>query len=186
MKRFSNWLYHISSGWVALAMLAVFLLFTALVLPGQAASAESSSGEAGSPDMSFYYSSADLYRMAEAYGEQGRQAYLRARWTFDLLWPVIYTLFLSTSLSWLLGRVLPAGSRWSIMNITPAVGMLFDYLENTSTSLVMLRYPQPTPMVAALAPLFTSLKWVFVGGSFILLALGIAAAVWRWVGDRRK
>jgi hypothetical protein len=53
MKRYSDWLYTISSAWVTLAALGIFLLFTALVLPSQAASAEMSSGGAGSPDTSF-------------------------------------------------------------------------------------------------------------------------------------
>lgn len=183
MKRFSEWLYRISGGWTALAGLVIFLLFTLLVLPGQAASARTSGGEAGSPDMSFYYSSSELYRMAEAYGEQGRQAYLRARWTFDLVWPLVYTLFLSTSLSWLLGRALPGSSGWRILNLFPVAGMLFDYLENSATSLVMLRYPDPVPVAAGLAPFFTALKWVFVGGSFVLLAIGLVGALWRgWRG----
>jgi hypothetical protein len=57
--------------------------------------------------------------------------------------------------------------------------MLFDYLENISTSLVMFRYPSPTPVVPWLAPIFTAVKWVFVNGSFVLLALGAVIAVWR-------
>jgi hypothetical protein len=50
--------------------------------------------------------------------------------------------------------------------------MVFDYAENTSTSLVMYRYPTPTDLVATIAPLFTVVKWVFVGGSFVLLLIG--------------
>lgn len=185
MKRYSNWLYTLSSAWLTLAALGIFLLFTALVLPRQAASAEMSSGGAGSPDTSFYYASQELYRMAEAYGEQGRQAYLQARWSFDLLWPVVYALFLSTALSWLFVRAAPPDSAWRLLNLFPTAGLLFDYLENISTSLVMYRYPQPTPLAASLAPLFTMLKWIFVGGSFFLLVAGFLVVVWRWVNERR-
>jgi len=60
-------------------------------------------------------------------------------------------------------------------NLVPILGMIFDYLENSSTSLVMLRYPARTPLVDFLAPLFTAIKWVFVGGSFVLLLIGMAA-----------
>lgn len=57
--------------------------------------------------------------------------------------------------------------------------MVLDYLENSATSLEMARYPALTPGIAHLAPLFTLAKWVFVNGSFVLLLIGIIAALWR-------
>ena len=180
LNRYSAWLRRVSTGWVALAALVVFVLFLALVLPGQAAEAERFVGDAGSPDMSFLYSAADLYRMAEAYGPQGRQAYIRARFTFDLLWPVVYTMFLVTAISWVYRRAFAADSRWQLANLAPVLGMALDYLENVSAALVMARYPQLTAVVAELTPVFTSLKWVFVNGSFVLLLLGVVVGVWRW------
>lgn len=180
LKRLSDWLCRISRGWVALAALVVFLLFSALVLPGQSTSAESVAGGAGSPDTSLTYNAQDLYRMAEAYGEQGRQAYIRARFTFDLVWPLVYTLCLVTAISWVFGKAFASDSLWQRANLVPLFGALFDYLENVSTSLVMYRYPNLTPVVAALAPVFTLVKWVLLGASFMLLLAGIVVAVWRW------
>jgi hypothetical protein len=183
-KRLSKWLSRVSSAWLTLTALVVFVLFTALVLPWQAASAERNTADAGTPDLSFYYSDGDLYRMAEAYGEQGRETYIRVRFTFDLLWPLVYTFFLTTAISWLNARAFREDSLWQRANLAPVLGMVFDYLENISTSLVMLRYPQPTPVVDWLAPIFTSVKWVFVGGSFILLFVGMVAAIWGWIRNR--
>jgi hypothetical protein len=185
-KRISDWLHRISTGWVTLAALLIFLLFSALVLPGQAARSDQEIGTADSPDMSFYYSPGDLYRMAEQYGEQGRAAYIRARFTFDLVWPLVYTFFLSTALSWLYARGFAAGSRWQRANLAPVLGALFDYLENLSTSVVMWRYPAQTAVIDFLAPVFTMLKWAFVGGSFALLLIGLTAAVWRWLRSRSR
>jgi hypothetical protein len=169
---------------MALAGLVIFVLFTALVLPGQSSQAEAVSGGAGSPDMSFFYSPDELYKMAEAYGEQGRPAYIRARFTFDLIWPLVYGFFLCTAISWVFARGFPPDSRWRWANLPPILGMLFDYLENISTSLVMFRYPLPTPVVAWLAPFFTAVKWIFVSGSFLLLAFGVVIAIWRAVQKR--
>ena len=138
-------------------------------------------GGAGSPDTSLFYSTADLSRMAEAYGEQGRQAYIHARFTFDLLWPLVYTAFLCTSLSWLNRRAFPADSPWQRMNLVPLAAMLLDLLENISTSLVMAQYPAPLPLAAALAPIFTLAKWILVMGSFVLLIISAGAALWRWL-----
>jgi hypothetical protein len=177
--KLSGWLHRSTTGWVALGALVVFLAFTALVLPGQSAQADMGAEDVGSPDLSFFYSPAELYQMADAYGPEGRREYIRARFTFDVAWPIVYTLFLTTAISWLFGRSLPTGSRWQLANLAPIVGALFDYLENVSTSLVMARYPARTPVVDVLAPIFTLVKWIFVGGSFVLLFAGIAAAIWR-------
>jgi hypothetical protein len=185
-KRISDWLRRVSTGWVALAALFIFLLFTALVLPQQATKAEQETGSSDSPDMSFFYSPGDLYRMAESYGEQGRQAYVRARFTFDLVWPLVYTLFLATAISWVFARAFAPDSRWQRANLAPLLGALFDYLENLSTSLVMLRYPEQTAVVDVLAPLFTALKWGFLGVSFVLLLGGIMVAVFRWMKQKAK
>jgi hypothetical protein len=179
LQRISAWLRRVSTGWVALSALVVFLLFTALVLPGQSAIAEQVAGDAGSPDTSFTYSADELYRMAEAYGAEGRSAYIRARFTFDLVWPLVYAGFLVTVISWVYGRALQPDSWWQLANLVPLAGALFDYLENVSTSLVMGRYPDQLTVVATLASVFTSLKWIFLGGSFALLLAGLVIAAWR-------
>lgn len=184
-KRISDWLRRVSRGWVALGALFVFLLFSALVLPQQATVAEQETGSADSPDTSLFYSPRDLYQMAEAYGEQGRRAYIRARFTFDLIWPLVYLLFLVTATSWVFGRAFSPDSLWQRANLAPLLGGLFDYLENLSTSLVMLRYPDQTAVVDVLAPVFTLAKWCFLGVSFLLLSAGFVVAAWRW-GTRGK
>jgi hypothetical protein len=182
--RMSNSLIRISKGWVALAALVIFVAFSALVLPGQASRAEQDTGAAGSPDLSLTYSAQDLYRWADAYGEEGRSAYVRARFTFDLLWPLVYTFFLVTAISWLLARAFPAGSRWQCANLVPLAAALFDYAENVSTSLVMLRFPAQTPILDVLAPIFTLVKWSLVGGSVVLLVAGVVAAGRQWYRTR--
>jgi hypothetical protein len=179
LKRLSGRLRQVSTGPLALAALIVFLLFTALVLPRQSRSAEAVSGGAGSPDTSIFYTAGDLYRMAEAYGPEGRAAYVWARFTFDVIFPLVYTLFLVTAISWLFARAFPPDSRWQRANLVPLLAALFDLLENVSTSLVMARYPAQTPAAAVLAPIFTAAKWLFVTGSFVLLLVGAVATARR-------
>jgi len=184
MAALSNWLYRISTGWVVLAASVLFVLFLVVVLPRQAASAEQSTGTGESPDGSFVYSADDLYRFAELYGVEGRQAYVRARFTFDVIWPIVYTAFLGTTLSWVYRKAFVVGSPWRYANLSPVLGAIFDYGENVSTSVVMIRYPARTPVVDILAPAFTLVKWVFVNGSFVLLILGIVIGLWRWGAQR--
>jgi hypothetical protein len=168
-KQLSNWIYRVSHGWVTLAAVLVFFLFTALVLPGQSSRA-SVSDQAGSPDLSIYYS-AD---------------YIQARFTFDLIWPLVYTFFLVTTISWIYQRIFPAGSAWRMINLLPVWGMLGDYLENISTSIVMWRYPLTTPVVGWLAGLFTAGKWLLIVGSFIALLAGLTILVWNLISEGRK
>lgn len=73
--------------------------------------------------------------MTEVYGKQGREAYVRARFTFDVLWPLVCTMFMSTAISWVYIRAFPLDSRGQRANLAPVLGALFDYLENLSTSL---------------------------------------------------
>jgi hypothetical protein len=185
-KRLSDWLRKASVGWVALLALLIFVLFTALVLPRQAAKAEQETGSSDSPDMSLFYAPDDLYQIAESYGERGRQAYIRARFTFDLVWPLVYTLFLATAISWVFGRAFAPNSRWQRANLAPLLGAIFDYLENLSTSLVMLRYPIRTAVMDLLAPMFTGLKWGFLAASFLLLLGGIVFLVWSRMRRRHR
>ncbi|MCP4594854.1 hypothetical protein [Neptuniibacter sp.] len=183
-KRISDWLHHVSTGWVTLIAVIIFLLFSVLVMPRQAVRSEADVGSVESPDMSFYYSSDNLYRIAKEYGEQGRRAYVRARLTFDVIWPLVYTAFLGTTISWVYGKAFTANSRWQRANLVPVLGTLFDYLENLTTSIVMLRYPQPTMILASLAGVMTTVKWIFVNGSFMALLVGVVVGVWGWIRRR--
>lgn len=177
----ADWL---RSGWAALAGLLFFLAFMVTVLPGQSTAAGEAAGSAGSPDMSFLYSPSDLYSMAEAYGPEGRAAYIRARYTFDIAWPLVYGFFLFTSIGWVFRRI-REGSLWmQRARLVPVCAVVLDGLENLSASLVMARYPQTTPLAAAMAPVFTVLKWTLVGGSFGLLLAGLAFGGARWLARR--
>jgi hypothetical protein len=177
MKRLSEFFTRMSRGWVVILATIIFLLFMAFVLPGQAVKAEQASGGAGSPDTSFWYSVEDLYQFAESYGEAGRAAYIRARWSFDLIYPIVYALFLITATSWLFAQIRSASSRLQNVNLVPFFGMIFDYLENIATSVVMLRYPQLSLLAANAAPVLTLMKWIFVFLSFIILVIGLVRAI---------
>ena len=183
MQNLSDWLHQLSTGRATLIALVILLLFTTLVLPKQAANADA--GGAGSPDLSLIYSAGDLYRMAEAYGPAGRTDYIRVRFTFDLIWPVVYVAFLATAISWLSRQAFTPQSPWQRANLIPVIGTLFDYLENVAAALVIGRYPARTPGIDVLAPVFTFVKWSSVGGSFVILMVALVAAVWPRARKRR-
>lgn len=177
MRQLSDFFRRVSTGWVVILAVVLMVLFMIVVLPDQARKAEEASGGNGSPDTSLVYTPQELLDLAASYGEAGRQAYLYARWTFDLAFPLVYGFFFITTLSWLFARGFKPGSRWQLANLVPLIAVVFDLLENTATSIVMARFPQPASLAAWLAPLFTLVKWIFVYASFGLLLIGLIAAV---------
>jgi hypothetical protein len=178
----SAFLIKVSSGRLALLASLLFIIFGAIVLPREAVRAERYSQGVGSPDTSLFYSTDDLYELAELYGPEGRRAYVRARYTFDLAFPLVYGFFLATTISWLVSHALETGRMLRLLNVVPVLAVLFDFLENLTTSIVMLRYPARTGIIAVLAPWLSLIKWVLVYGSFLVLAL----LVIYWVGKAFK
>jgi hypothetical protein len=179
LKSLSMKMQRFSKGWLAAVSLMIFFVFTSRVLPAQTIQAEKYSGEIGSPDTTFFYSTQDLYRFAEAYGEEGRAAYVRVRATFDVAWPLVYTFFMVTTISWLSAWAFASDSIIHLFNLVPLLAMLFDFLENGTASLVMLRYPQLSPLAAGLAPVVSVIKWALVMGSFGLLVFCLGAALFK-------
>ena len=112
---------------------------------------------------------------------RGAPPYVRQRATFDVVWPLVYVAFLATGTSWVYRR-LGSGSRfWRRANLLPVAAGLLDLLENVCTSVVMIRYPEQTPVVATLAPLFSTAKWVALTAAFVVLIAGLLLLCWRWV-----
>ena len=179
LSQFSQKIHKVSSGWLVLVTLTVFIMFTIIVLPSQTTRIPSQGEAVSKPDLSFFYTAHDLYRIAGALGEDGRVAYIKARFTFDVLWPIVYTSFMVTALSWLTTKVYDTKSVykksvWQWFNLLPLFGALFDYLENISPSIVMSRYPNQTAIIDVLSSVFTPLKWICITASLVLILLFIA------------
>jgi len=177
LKKLSAWCYRVTGPFVLTVSVFVFALFMALVLPAMAGVLTEVTGVEKSPDTSLVYSAADLYAMAEAYGAEGRAYYIYTRFTFDIAWPLAYLFFLAASLSYLYRPLVNKKQTWSPVNLLPFAAAFFDFLENSGASLVMYRYPAPTPFIARLTPVFTFLKWLFIGASFAALVLGVAGMI---------
>jgi len=168
--RLSNLFYRFGNVIILLLSVVVFALFITTILPAEAQQSSVETGSNRSPDSSFFYSVDDLYSMAKEYGEEGRAAYIYSRFTFDIIWPLAYTFFLTAALSFLFR---PLSSNWRVLNLLPLTAMSLDFLENISASIVMMRYPSSTPFIAQLTPFFTLLKWLCIYASFALLVIGI-------------
>ena len=181
LTHLSNWVQQKSSGWMMIGSLVIMLLFTILVLPAQAKISLDNTGSSEIPDTSLLYTPAEIYQMAENYGSDGRLAYIYARWTFDLVFPFVYVGFLITGISWFLKQLPTTKKAWQFANLLPITAGLFDYLENSATSLVMYLYPAQWTGIALLAAIFSVSKWGFILLSFIGYIFFGAAAFIRWL-----
>ena len=158
---------------VIFLLFAVTLLFFVFILflPKISEYTSEKTGVSEAPDTSFFYKSDDLYDLAERYGESGRQTYIFMRWTFDVLWPIVYTAFI-TAWIWKLSNYLKIKKIYYV----PLIAMMFDYLENIGTTIVFQTYPDKIEIIATITPWMSMLKWTILGGSFIILILLFIAA----------
>lgn len=155
--------------WFGLVSTLIFIFFIVIILPQQSNLALTF-GLKESIDTSWFYNAKDLYRIAESYGAIGRQFYIYQRWTFDLIWPFVYFSFIFSLSSLLYQSIgLSKINRWLLS--FSWIATVFDFLENSMVSLVMYRYPSSTWIIADFAGTATSLKWIFLGLSFLVLLL---------------
>jgi hypothetical protein len=201
------------------AATAVFVVFAFTVLPAKAADAALYTPPGASFDTSLFYTPAQAIERAFSYGEEGRAAYIFDRWTFDLAFPLVYGIFMLSAWAFSIkrlasgaGQAKPAYS-WLLV---PALGIAFDFVENTAVTLLMLGVGSSglesaarggalggvalgttlgaSPWLQAAAvgsSAATALKWLFVSAGFagaltLPLAAGIAALARGRRGARPK
>ncbi|GAA0370528.1 hypothetical protein [Bacillus horti] len=172
LKKVSAWMSNRSNWKVLILATLLFFSFIFFILPETAERSKEAVGSGESPDSSYIYSSTDLYRLAEAYGEEGRAYYIRSRFTFDVIWPLVYFFFLVTSLS-VTFKKCSKNNLLRMVNLLPLGGLVFDYLENVFASITMARFPSQSPVIAEMTPVFTFIKWNFIYVSFTALVIGI-------------
>jgi hypothetical protein len=117
------------------------------------------------------YTPAQAFQVMTAYGEAGRRAYTFLLLTVDLVFPFLYGSFLFLSIRGAL-RKAAIPTHWA--NRLSALGFVatcFDWLENISFLMLMRIYPGQSITLAKLASLFTVTKFLFSGGSLIVLAV---------------
>lgn len=154
------------NGYASLITLVTFIVFVIFVLPNESQKSEAL-GLISGPDTSFFYTANKLYQIADSYGIIGRQFYIRQRFTFDIIWPIVYGAFLYFNSIYFYKK--HHFSKNTYMLYLPIVAVVFDYLENIMTSIVMYRYPNQTIIIDHMAGFMTSLKWITLSASFVVL-----------------
>jgi hypothetical protein len=164
---------------VVLASWFIFVMFTVIVLPAVAFNAVEM-GLTQSIDTNFNFNPELIYSIIESYGETGRAFYLWQRWTFDLIWPMIYGLPLWLTLQLFLPMI--KANQFKGLVWLPLFAILFDYLENIIFTIVVISYPSNLIFLTYFGVFLSLLKWlsltfamgltmvvsVIVGGQYLL------------------
>lgn len=177
LTKLSDTLKKYAKGWLILVFFTLEFLFIAIIMPGEQAKLEAASGGTGPIDLQFFYTPEKAYSMVASYGDAGRAMYRTSELTVDIIYPIVYTLFFSLLITWLLQRSFATNSKLQRLNIVPFGAWLFDMLENISIVAMLSLYPSTPTIVAGVATIFTMIKWGFAGASFVLILIGLVMAL---------
>ncbi|MCF7923474.1 MAG: hypothetical protein K9L64_00025 [Candidatus Izimaplasma sp.] len=136
-----------------------FVLFMIIVLPTINWLNNHYIGVLESPDTMLFYSSRTFYLLMEEYGESGRNLYILLRWTFDLVYPLVYGLFFMTLLIYLMEK-LKKYYNWMLSFALLAV--ITDYLENIFSTVNVAIFPKEIPTLVYIMQGASLLKWLFI------------------------
>ena len=124
------------------------------------------------PDTRFTSSAADVNGFLQACGAVGRDAY-RALQVADLVYPLVFGLFLATSMALVLVHLAPGRRSLLALAALPLVGSAFDYLENVFAWVALAAFPEPSAtdsLLGLASAAKTATFWV--AGVLLIVALG--------------
>jgi hypothetical protein len=186
IQKLSNWLVKNAKGWLILLMMGLFFLFNLVIMPNGKKWLGGTTDEVGAIDLTFGASPETLFEKVAAYGEQGRNAYRIFALTADVGYPIVYSIFLGLAITWFFRRAFPAGSWLQWLNLVPFAALVFDILENLGIVGLLSTYPQQLTWLAYLTIILNVIKWIFAGGSVILVFIGLIGALVETLKKKRK
>ena len=169
----TQWLWErigaITSWWSFVPLLALTLYFTFFLFPSyQAPSFEGTR---------FFAPRQAATILKNLDGDRAK--YLHIERSVDLIFPLVYSLTFAVAIVGV-GRLI-AAPRWLVL--LPFVTIVFDYLENTCTISMLLRYERGAPLgpFPAICAVATPVKTILYVASWIApLVMGIIWLIQKW------
>lgn len=162
---------RISCRYVVISFLVTAIFLIGLLLYGRYFSAVAN----GYPylENSLFYAPADLIEMAQGYGAEGRSLYIKTSSTLDLIFPLIYSNFLTAFSIYLLKKAeMDRALAPHLLRL--GIGCcVSDWLENLCMILLLTSYPETKYIYAFLGRIMTSVKYLLLL-SFILIVIAMA------------
>jgi len=164
LKNISNWK-------LLLPFLLLFVAINVFVLPGFEKKIFEITGEnIKILDIRYSYTTLDVSTTLDKLGIEGRNFYRSITSKFDMVYPIIYSLFFFLLiLAFIKHKITSNNSRPILFAFPPIVAAIFDYIENFNTLSLIDSYPAISTQTVHFGSQMTSLKWTFVGLSFLIL-----------------
>jgi len=132
-------------------------------------------GDVGTIDLSFFPLPDQVYNMAEVYGEDGRHEYIVTRVSLDIVWPLAYTFFVVSVITFCFRHVHGSDSRLVHFNLSALSVLVFDFIENGLAAIVMSAYPDRLDGIVYIMATATATKWIMMGIASLAMLYGIIA-----------
>ncbi|MCH4886977.1 hypothetical protein EZV73_05325 [Acidaminobacter sp. JC074] len=144
------------------ASISIFMFVAAILilLPQMSGVLESLNGHNITPDSDFFYNAGRLHEIKMTYSQEGINAYVWTRFSYDLVWPLIYLFFMVATLALMLDE------KTKFIRYLPLIAVNFDLLENITCSLYFKVVENQ--FVASLASIFSAVKWVMIIGILLI------------------
>lgn len=147
----------------------IFGLFITLVLPYFSNLTTRITNSNFSPDTGFFYSPDTFYANMELYGKEGRNFYVLMRWTFDIVWPIVYTSFFLSILVFFT-NIYEGKTKQKILYM-PFLAVGFDFIENILATINVSIYPSKSIATIILMQISSTLKWIVILCTSILIII---------------
>ncbi len=153
--------------WKAISILAIiFLFFTLYLFPTYQAEINNISNyDVLLLDGRFSYTKIEVLKIFEIMGGEGRKIYRLIAGFIDMIYPIVYGLLFSL----LLIKTANNNSKLKLAYIIPLIAVLFDYIENIGILTMLNNYPTLSSSEVNSYALATSLKWVFIFLTLLLI-----------------
>jgi hypothetical protein len=119
-------------------------------------------------DMQASGSADETYARLEAFGELGRELYLRAILTVDLVFPVSVFVFLLLLARFVSEQARLRGLFKGALQLLPVAYVLLDFCENVSVLLMLVHYPERLEFLAGTVGYLTRGKRVAMMAAMLL------------------
>jgi len=118
-------------------------------------------------DVQIFYTPKKAYDILKKFSEIEKKNYLLAELTVDLIYPIAY--------SFLLCFIIFLVYKNESLAKFPFLILTFDYIENFGIATLIYNYPEKLIILAWITAISTSIKWLLVGISVIIILYGLGA-----------
>ena len=123
-------------------------------------------------DIRASYTKEDVLDLFFKMGDEGRNTYHYVTGVIDMIYPLIYGTLLILLLAKLFQNIFKKKTRYIYLALFPILIMIFDYIENINTLLMLDKYPEISNIHVTLGSMVSGIKWYLVSAILIIIITG--------------